>query len=146
MEPFDREGGAERTKSRPGSAGDTGTGRVIVIGPYLRTRRGDGDAQTESSVRDYEARIEEAAGLAGAIDLTVVESVIAPISQIRPATYLGKGKVEANGRVTHDAYLFEVKKPSESKGPWDFYKLVGTVPGNQAFTPLDKSTCALLKK
>ncbi|WP_375780612.1 ABC transporter substrate-binding protein [Bradyrhizobium sp. ma5] len=58
----------------------------------------------------------------------------------------GKGEVEANGRVTHDAYLFEVKKPSESKGPWDFYKLVGTVPGNQAFTPLDKSTCALLKK
>ncbi|MFQ3453752.1 ABC transporter substrate-binding protein [Bradyrhizobium sp. UFLA01-814] len=58
----------------------------------------------------------------------------------------GKGEVEANGRVTHDAYLFEVKKPSESKGPWDFYKLVGTVPGNQAFTPLDKSTCPLLKK
>ncbi|WP_420971102.1 ABC transporter substrate-binding protein [Bradyrhizobium sp. B120] len=58
----------------------------------------------------------------------------------------GKGEVEANGRVTHDAYLFEVKKPSESKGPWDFYKLVGTVPGDQAFTPLDKSTCALLKK
>ncbi|MBK5656476.1 MAG: GTPase HflX [Rhizobium sp.] len=73
---------------------------MIVIGPYLRTRRGDGDAQTESSVRDYEARIEEAAGLAGAIDLTVVESVIAPISQIRPATYLGKGKVEEiNGLV-----------------------------------------------
>ena len=58
----------------------------------------------------------------------------------------GKGVVEANGRVTHDAYLFEVKKPSESKGPWDFYKLVGTVPGDQAFTPLDKSTCPLLKK
>ncbi|MEY9493905.1 branched-chain amino acid transport system substrate-binding protein [Bradyrhizobium elkanii] len=58
----------------------------------------------------------------------------------------GKGEVEANGRVTHDAYLFEVKKPSESKGPWDFYKLVGTVPGNQAFTPLDKSACPLLKK
>ncbi|WP_050626486.1 GTPase HflX [Bradyrhizobium viridifuturi] len=73
---------------------------MIVIGPYLRVRRGDGDAQTESSVRDYEARIEEAAGLAGAIDLTVVESVIAPISQIRPATYLGKGKVEEiNGLV-----------------------------------------------
>ncbi|WP_076859545.1 GTPase HflX [Bradyrhizobium mercantei] len=94
MEPFNREGGADRTKSRPGSAGNGSTGRVIVIGPYLRTRRGDGDAQTDSSVRDYEARIEEAAGLAGAIDLTVVESVIAPISQIRPATYLGKGKVE----------------------------------------------------
>ncbi|MGN8547974.1 GTPase HflX [Bradyrhizobium sp. 13971] len=100
MEPFNREGGADRTKSRPGSAGSGSTGRVIVIGPYLRTRRGDGDAQTDSSVRDYEARIEEAAGLAGAIDLTVVDSVIAPISQIRPATYLGKGKVEEiNGLV-----------------------------------------------
>lgn len=58
----------------------------------------------------------------------------------------GKGVVQANGRTIHSAYLFEVKKPSESKGPWDFYKLVGTVPGDQAFTPLDKSTCALLKK
>ncbi|MBR0870875.1 ABC transporter substrate-binding protein [Bradyrhizobium tropiciagri] len=58
----------------------------------------------------------------------------------------GKGVVEANGRVTHNAYLFEVKKPSESKGPWDLYKLVGTVPGDQAFTPLSQSTCALLKK
>jgi len=58
----------------------------------------------------------------------------------------GKGEVEANGRVIHDAYLFEVKKPSESKGPWDLYKLVGTVPGDQAFTPLAQSSCALLKK
>ncbi|VIO72339.1 hypothetical protein CI1B_39830 [Bradyrhizobium ivorense] len=58
----------------------------------------------------------------------------------------GKGEVQANGRVIHNAYLFEVKKPSESKSPWDLYKLVGTVPGDQAFTPLDKSSCALLKK
>jgi branched-chain amino acid transport system substrate-binding protein len=58
----------------------------------------------------------------------------------------GKGSIEPNGRTIHSAYLFEVKKPSESKAPWDFYKLVGTVPGDQAFTPLDKSTCALLKR
>jgi len=58
----------------------------------------------------------------------------------------GKGEVQPNGRVIHSAYLFEVKKPSESKGPWDFYKLVGTVPGDQAFTPLAESKCALLKK
>jgi branched-chain amino acid transport system substrate-binding protein len=58
----------------------------------------------------------------------------------------GKGLIEPNGRTIHSAYLFEVKKPSESKAPWDFYKLIGTVPGDQAFTPLDKSTCALLKK
>jgi len=58
----------------------------------------------------------------------------------------GKGAVQPNGRVIHNAYLFEVKKPSESKAPWDFYKLIGTVPGDQAFTPLSESKCALLKK
>jgi branched-chain amino acid transport system substrate-binding protein len=58
----------------------------------------------------------------------------------------GKGEIQPNGRTIHNAYLFEVKKPSESKGPWDFYKLVGTVPGEQAFTPLSESKCALLKK
>ncbi|WP_458756304.1 ABC transporter substrate-binding protein [Afipia sp. TerB] len=58
----------------------------------------------------------------------------------------GKGKIEPNGRKIHPAYLFEVKSPSESKGPWDYYKLVATIPADQAFTPLDKSTCPLLKK
>jgi branched-chain amino acid transport system substrate-binding protein len=58
----------------------------------------------------------------------------------------GKGEIQPNGRTIHNAYLFEVKKPSESKAPWDFYKLVGTVPGDQAFTPLSESKCALLKK
>lgn len=58
----------------------------------------------------------------------------------------GKGEIQPNGRTIHNAYLFEVKKPSESKGPWDFYKLVGTVSGDQAFTPLSDSKCALLKK
>jgi branched-chain amino acid transport system substrate-binding protein len=58
----------------------------------------------------------------------------------------GKGEIQPNGRKIHPAYLFEVKKPSESKGPWDFYKLVSTIPGDQAFTPLAESKCALLKK
>ena len=58
----------------------------------------------------------------------------------------GKGSIEPNGRTVHPAYLFEVKKPSESKAPWDYYKLVATIPANEAFTPLDKSTCPLLKK
>lgn len=58
----------------------------------------------------------------------------------------GKGEIQPNGRTIHNAYLFEVKQPSESKGPWDFYKLVGTVSGDQAFTPLSESKCALLKK
>jgi branched-chain amino acid transport system substrate-binding protein len=58
----------------------------------------------------------------------------------------GKGMVQANGRTTHPAYLFQVKKPSESKGPWDYYNLIATIPAEEAFTPLDKSTCPLLKK
>jgi GTP-binding protein HflX len=71
------------------------TGRVVVIGPYLRMRRGDTDAsQAANAVRDPEARLDEAAGLARAIDLDVAEAIIAPVTQIRPATYLGKGKVE----------------------------------------------------
>jgi branched-chain amino acid transport system substrate-binding protein len=58
----------------------------------------------------------------------------------------GKGTIQPNGRKLHPAYLFEVKKPDESKGPWDYYKLVATIPADQAFTPLEKSTCPLLKK
>jgi GTP-binding protein HflX len=67
---------------------------VIVIGPYLRMRRGEADAQTDAAVRDSDARLEEAKGLARAIDLTVVDALVAPVAQIRPATFLGKGKVE----------------------------------------------------
>src|SRR5690349_21579089 len=60
----------------------------------MRMRRGEADAQTDAAIRDSEARLEEAKGLARSIDLTVVDALIAPIAQIRPATYLGKGKVE----------------------------------------------------
>src|SRR5437879_3431613 len=58
----------------------------------------------------------------------------------------GKGTIRSDGRKIHPAYLFEVKKPSESKGPWDYYKLVGTTPGEQAFRPLSESACPLVKK
>ena len=58
----------------------------------------------------------------------------------------GQGTIRADGRKIHPAYLFEVKKPSESKGPWDYYKLIGTTPGEQAFRPLSESACPLVKK
>src|SRR5688572_20133762 len=58
----------------------------------------------------------------------------------------GKGSIRADGRKIHPAYLFEVKKPSESKYPFDFYKLVATIPAEEAFIPLDKSVCPLVKK
>ncbi|MFB9262589.1 ABC transporter substrate-binding protein [Bradyrhizobium erythrophlei] len=58
----------------------------------------------------------------------------------------GPGSIRIDGRKIHPAYLFEVKKPSESKGPWDYYKLVGTVAADQAFRPLSESVCPLVKK
>ena len=58
----------------------------------------------------------------------------------------GKGSIEPNGRALHPAYLFEVKAPAESKGPWDYYKLVGTTPADKAFRPLSESACPLAKK
>ena len=56
------------------------------------------------------------------------------------------GTLRIDGRVMRDMYLFEVKKPSESKGPWDYYKLIHSVPANDAFRPLDKDNCPLVKK
>jgi branched-chain amino acid transport system substrate-binding protein len=58
----------------------------------------------------------------------------------------GKGSIRVDGRKIHDAYLFEVKKPAESKGPWDYYKLRATIPAAEAFRPLATSECPLVKK
>ncbi|WP_109150809.1 ABC transporter substrate-binding protein [Azospirillum sp. TSO5] len=58
----------------------------------------------------------------------------------------GKGSVRVDGRAVHDMLFFEVKKPEESKGPWDFYKLVKTIPGPEAFRPLSEGGCPLVEK
>ena len=57
----------------------------------------------------------------------------------------GKGTIRADGRKIHPAYLFEVKKPAESKGPYDYYKLRTTIPADQAFRPLSEGNCPLVK-
>src|SRR2546428_4509445 len=57
----------------------------------------------------------------------------------------GKGTVRADGRKLHPAYLVEVKKPSESKGPYDYYKIRATIPADQAFRPLNEGGCSLVK-
>jgi branched-chain amino acid transport system substrate-binding protein len=57
----------------------------------------------------------------------------------------GRGSIRKDGRKIHDMYLFQVKTPDESKGPYDFYKLVGTVPAESAFHPLESSACPLVK-
>ncbi len=57
----------------------------------------------------------------------------------------GKGTIRVDGRKLHPAYLVEVKKPAESKGPWDYYKIRTTIPADQAFRPLADGGCPLVK-
>jgi branched-chain amino acid transport system substrate-binding protein len=56
------------------------------------------------------------------------------------------GRIRDDGRMVHDMYLFQVKKPSESTAPWDYYKLIATIPADEAFQPLSLSRCPLIKK
>jgi branched-chain amino acid transport system substrate-binding protein len=56
----------------------------------------------------------------------------------------GDGEIRQDGRKVHPMYLFEVKKPEESKGPWDYYKLRATIPANEAFRPLADGKCPLV--
>ncbi|HJV86470.1 MAG TPA: ABC transporter substrate-binding protein [Noviherbaspirillum sp.] len=56
------------------------------------------------------------------------------------------GKIREDGRMVHDMYLVQVKKPSESKGAWDYYHVKAVIPGDQAYQPLSKSACPLVKK
>lgn len=55
------------------------------------------------------------------------------------------GVVRKDGRMVHDMYLVQVKSPAESKKPWDYYKILATIPGKDAFRPLEKSECPLVK-
>lgn len=58
----------------------------------------------------------------------------------------GRTTIRADGRAVHDMYLFEVKAPTESKGPYDYYKLQATIPGDTAFRPLAEGGCSLVAK
>jgi len=60
--------------------------------------------------------------------------------------FVKDGKIRDDGRMVHEMYLYEVKKPAESKGAWDYYKLVAMIPADQAFQPLADSKCPLVKK
>ncbi len=58
----------------------------------------------------------------------------------------GKGSIRPDGRAIHDMYLYQVKKPSESKGEWDIYKVLATIPADEAFRPMDQGGCPLVAK
>jgi branched-chain amino acid transport system substrate-binding protein len=60
--------------------------------------------------------------------------------------FASQGVLRADGRMVHDMYLVQVKTPTESKYAWDYYKVVKSVPGEQAFRPLSESECPLVRK
>jgi branched-chain amino acid transport system substrate-binding protein len=60
--------------------------------------------------------------------------------------FVKNGKIREDGRMVRDMYLYEVKKPSESSRQWDYYKLVATIPAEQAFLPLSESKCPLVQR
>ncbi len=86
----------------------------------------------------------QAVKAAGTTDPAAVMKIMkdTPINDM----FAKNGRIREDGRMVHDMYLFEVKKPSESKGRWDDYKLLATIPGNEAFQSLELSRCPLVKK
>ena len=99
-----------------------------------------GDAGDYSSTMHYLKAI-QAAGTDDA------KAVMAKMREMPINDFFAKnGRIREDGRMVHDMYVYEVKKPSESKGEWDYYKLREIIPGEQAFRPLKDSACPLVKK
>lgn len=77
---------------------------------------------------------------------TDADKVMSTLKTMKFDDFYGKGQIRADGRMIHDMYLYEVKNSKESITPWDYYKLIAKVPGEQAFTTVAESKCSLLKK
>jgi len=93
-----------------------------------------------SAIRHY-LRAIEAAGTDEA------KAVMAKMREIPVNDFYTKnGRVREDGRMVHDMYFVQVKTPEESTGPWDYYKILSTIPGDQAFRPLDEGGCPLVKQ
>jgi branched-chain amino acid transport system substrate-binding protein len=99
-----------------------------------------GDAGDYSSTMHY-LRAIEAAGTDEA------QAVMSKMREMPINDFFAKnGRIREDGRMVHDMYVYEVKKPSDSKGEWDYYKLREVIPGDQAFRPLKDSACPLVSK
>ncbi len=99
-----------------------------------------GQAGVYSSLMHYFSAVEKAGTDEPAAVMAAMKSM--PINDM----FAKNGYIRDDGRMVHDMYLVQVKKPSESKGPWDYYKVLRTIPGDEAYMSLDKSTCKLVKK
>ncbi|MEO7954756.1 MAG: ABC transporter substrate-binding protein [Polaromonas sp.] len=74
------------------------------------------------------------------------DKVMSAFKSMKIDDFYNKGQVRADGRMIHDMYLYQVKSAKESTTPWDYYKTVATIPGDQAFTSPADSKCSLMKK
>ena len=101
---------------------------------------GGAQAGVYSSVTHYLKAVKAAGTTDSAAVMKIMKET--PINDM----FAKNGQIREDGRMVHDMYLFEVKKPQESKGRWDDYKLLATIPGNEAFQPLSESRCPLVKK
>jgi branched-chain amino acid transport system substrate-binding protein len=81
-----------------------------------------------------------------AVGSTDSDKVMAKLKSTQMNDFYTKGSIRADGRMIHDMYLFQVKSQKDSTTPWDYYKQVAKVPGDQAFTTVAESKCSLLKK
>ena len=99
-----------------------------------------GQAAVYSMVRHYLLAVQAA----GAVE---AKAVMAKMRELPVNDFYAKnGKVRLDGRMVHDMYFVQVKTPAESKEPWDYYKVLETIPGDQAFRPLDQGGCPLVKQ
>jgi branched-chain amino acid transport system substrate-binding protein len=89
-------------------------------------------------------------GYLNAVKAVGTDSSLEVMSQLKRArindVFASDGYIRADGRMVHDMYLMQVKKPSESTEPWDYYHVKKVIPGKDAFQPLSESRCSLLKK
>ncbi|WP_322103858.1 ABC transporter substrate-binding protein [Paraburkholderia sp. J41] len=108
---------------------------------YEQTKKMPSELQAAdySAVTDYLKAVQ-------AVGSTDADKVMAQLKKTKINDfYTSNGYIRQDGVLIHDMYLVEVKKPSESKGPWDLYKVVQTIPGEQAYTTKAESKCALWK-
>jgi branched-chain amino acid transport system substrate-binding protein len=97
-------------------------------------------AAVYSAIRHY-LRAIEAAGTDEA------KAVMAKMREIPVNDFFARGgRLREDGRLSHDMYFVQVKTPAESSGPWDYYKIIATIPGDQAFRPAGEDGCPLIKR
>ena len=99
---------------------------------------------TDIQAADYSATMTYLKAVQAA-KTTDADKVMEQIKKMPIDDFYAKGTVRADGRFVHDMYLMQVKAPSESRQPWDYYKVVAKLPGDQVFTTKAESKCALWK-